>query len=151
MRKGTSINIELGKVWYPAFVAEVWDTDAGTYLTLYYATTVWYKAYLEYAEYRPSTDTIVYTTEDGSECECRWMLLNENVHFSAGELGSLLQQETADYDERTKGHSWQSWTAMTYHQKQAMAGGMRHLLEECALQSHTRAGGYAGRLGKHDH
>jgi hypothetical protein len=139
MRKGASINIESGKVWYPAFVAEVWDTDVGTYLTIYYATTEWYKAYVEYAEYRPSTNTIVYTTEDGGESEHQWKELDEEVSFSPSELDSLLQQEMADYDENTKEQAWQAWTAMTHHQKQAMAAGMHHLLEKCASQSHTHA------------
>lgn len=139
MHKGASINIESGNVWYPAFVAEVWDTDAGTYLTIYYATTEWYAAYVEYAEYRPSTKTIVYTTEDGGEAEHQWVDLDEEVSFTPQELDSLLQQEMADYDDETKQQAWQAWTAMSHHQKQTMAAGMHRLLEECSSRSHTHA------------
>lgn len=137
MRKGASINIESGNVWYPAFIAEVWDTDAGTYLTIYYATTEWYTAYVEYAEYRHSTNTIVYSTEDGGESEHRWLELDEEVSFSPRELDALLQQEMVDYDDDTKEQAWKAWTAMTHYQKQTMVAGMHHLLEECASRSHA--------------
>ena len=131
MKKGDSVSIESSNVWYPAFVAEVWDTADGTYLTLYYATTEWYKAYVEYAEYRPSSDRIVYTTRDGEESEHRCVHMDTEVSFTATELDVLLEQEMMDYDDKTKEKAWQVWCALTYHQKQTMMGGLGNLLKEC--------------------
>jgi hypothetical protein len=143
MRAGLSIDIKSGGVWFPAFVAAMYDVvvdddqHTATYLTLYYTSTEWYGAYTEHAEYRSSTNRIVFANDSGGDTHHAWRQSDTRASFADQELDSILSQELCDYDETVKERVWFAWTSMSTHQRQAMVGGIAALIDQCGGGSYT--------------
>jgi hypothetical protein len=141
LHRGMSISIVLEGRWCSAFVTQMWGDRSSTpdepdaaaggvvvlepmYVTLFYESTATYAAYVDYAEYDPRTNMVVFTTETGERMPCPWVQLDREVSFSCSELDLLMEQEMCDYDAEVKDSAWKEWESLTYTQKQRMVCGM---------------------------